>query len=138
MSIEIPRRGYVGLRETAARLFDSRRGGTDLKVLARDLLVGFHDVCTFAGLDGVLAELAGAFAPLDVADRAAFAAQEGVCAALVARLRTVHLDPNSGGPRNAKPGQLADSVVSVLDLTVVETPDDPISLGAAGRRAAAP
>ena len=129
MSIEIPRRGYVGLRETAARLFDSRRGGTDLKVLARDLLVGFHDVCTFAGLDGVLAELAGAFAPLDVADRAAFADHEAVFAALVARLRTVDLDPNSGGPRNAKPGQLADSVVSVLDLTVVETPDDPISLG---------
>ncbi|HSR97207.1 MAG TPA: hypothetical protein VLM79_09165 [Kofleriaceae bacterium] len=129
MSIEIPRRGYVGLRETATRLFDSRRGGTDLKVLARDLLVGFHDVCTFAGLDGVLTELAGALAPLDAADRAALADHEAVFAALVARLRTVDLDPNSGGPRNAKPGQLADSVVAVLDLTVVETPDDSIELG---------
>ena len=129
MSIGIPRRGYVGLRETAARLFDSRRGGTDLKLLARDLLVGFHDVCTFAGLDGVLGELAGAFAPLEGADRSALADHEAVSAALVARLRTLDLDPNSGGPRNAKPGQLADSVVAVLDLTIVETPDDSISLG---------
>jgi hypothetical protein len=117
------------LRETAARLFESRRGGTDLKVLARDLLVGFHDVCTFGGLDGVLAELGGALASIDVADRGALADHEPVFAALVARLRTVDLDPNSGGPRNAKPGQLADSVVAVLDLTVVETPDDSISLG---------
>ena len=117
------------MRETAARLFESRRGGTDLKVVARDLLVGFHDVCTFAGLDGVLAEVAGAFGLLEVADRAALADHDAVFSALVARLRTVDLDPDSGGPRNAKPGQLADSVVAVLDLTVVETPDDSISLG---------
>jgi hypothetical protein len=129
MSIGVPRRGYIGLRDTAARLFESRRGGTDLKVVARDLLVGFHDVCTFAGLDGVLAELAVVFAPLDVADRGALADHDAVFSALVARLRTLDLDPDSGGPRNAKPGQLADSVVAVLDLAVVETPDDSIALG---------
>jgi len=45
----------------------------------------------------------------------------------VAELAAIDLD--GGGPRNAKPRQLADCVIAALGLTPVEQPDRAISLG---------
>ena len=117
MPIELPEPQLAALQDHAARLFDSRKAGTDLRTLARDLLHALFDVCTFAGLDKVLVELAAAFPPADPADRAGLADHDIACAALVARLEAVDLDGR--GPRNAKPRQLAESVVAALELTVV-------------------
>jgi hypothetical protein len=75
----------------------------------------------------VLAELAEALPPLDVSDRSALADHAAVVAALVARLVEIKLD--GGGPRNARPRQLVESVIAALPLTVVEEPDRRITLG---------
>jgi len=133
MSIEFPQTQVAALHEVAARLYDKRRPGTELVSVARDLLRGFFDVCAFAGLDRVLAELAETFAPLDVLDRSALADHEAACAAVVAQLATSDLD--GGGPRNAKPRQLADCTIAGLGLVVVNEPDRSISLGDEVRRA---
>ena len=127
MTVEFPQRYIVALQELAARLVDGRKARTDLAVLARDLLLGFHDVCTYAGLDRVLGELDRAFPPLDVSDRAALADHETLARTLVARLEEINLD--GGGPRNAKPRQLADCVVAALELKLVEEPDRSVTLG---------
>lgn len=127
MPVEFPKPQVVALQELAARLLDSRRPGGDLERLGRDLLHGFVDVCERAGLDRVLAELEQAFPPLDLSERSALADHETVSAALVAQLGTIKLD--EGGPRNAKPRQLADCVVAALGLTVVTEPDRNITLG---------
>jgi hypothetical protein len=127
MPVEFPRPQVVALQELAARLLESRKAGTELDRLARDLLLGFHDVCARAGLDRVLVELAQAFGPLDSSDRAALADHEPVSAALVAQLIAIKLD--DGGPRNAKPRQVADGVAAALGLTVVTEPDRSIVLG---------
>src|SRR5579859_1124941 len=104
MSIDFPAPRIAALQDHATRLYDGRRGGTNLGALARDLLLAFFDVCAQAGLDRVLAELAQAFPPLDAADRSALASHEAVVAAVVARLGAIDLD--GGGPRGAKPRQL--------------------------------
>ena len=127
MPVEFPKSQVVALQELAARLIDSRRPGGDLARLGRDLLHGFVDVCERAGLDRVLVELEQAFPPLDLSERSALADHETVSAALVAQLGTIKLD--EGGPRNAKPRQLADCVVAALGLTVVTEPDRSITLG---------
>lgn len=115
-----PQRQVGALQEVAARLFDSRKTGGALEQLARDLLHGFFDVCIYAGLDNVLDEL-------NVTERTSLEDDEVVLAALVARLTATELD--GGGPRNAKPRQLAECVVVALGLTVVEDPDRSVSLG---------
>jgi len=132
MSVEFPKPQVAALQELAGRLLDSRKAGGDLERLARDLLHGFFDVCARAGLDRVLVELAQAFPPLDSSERSALADHEGVAAALVAQLGTIKLD--EGGPRSAKPRQLADCVVAALGLTVVAEPDRSITLGDDVRR----
>jgi hypothetical protein len=132
MPVEFPKSQVVALQELAARLFDSRRAGGDLERLARDLLLGFFDVCARTGLDRVLVELAQAFPPLDVSDRAALADHPAVSAALVKQLAAIHID--DGGPRAAKPRQLADSLIAALELTVVVEPDRAIALGDDVRR----
>src|SRR5215470_580232 len=104
MSIDFPRPRITVLQNHATRLYESRRPGTNLASLARDLLLAFHDVCAHAGLDRVLAELAQAFPPLDPGDRSALAAHDAVLQALVAQLEAIDLD--GGGPRGAKPRQL--------------------------------
>jgi hypothetical protein len=119
------------LQDHAARLHESRKAGTSLAWLARDLLLAFFDVCAHAGLDRVLAELAQAFPPLDVTDRAALATHETVLAAVVAQLEAIDLD--GGGPRGAKPRQLAECVVAALGLTLVDEPDRTITLDEAVR-----
>lgn len=115
------------MQELAFRLLDSRRSGAALDRLARDLLLGFFDVCVRAGLDRVLVELADELAPLDSAERTALADHEAVSAALVEQLGAIKLD--DGGPRSAKPRQVADCVVAALALVVVTEPDLRIAFG---------
>src|SRR3954462_14044720 len=125
MSVEFPKPQVAALQELAGRLFDSRKVGGDLERLARDLLHGCFDVCARTGLDRVLVELAQAFPPLDVSDRAALADHPAVSAALVKQLAPIHIDDS--GPRAAKPRQLADSLIAALELTVVVEPDRAIA-----------
>jgi len=131
MPVDFPRLRIGALQDHAARLHESRKPGTDLALLARDLLLAFFDVCAHTGLDRVLAELAQAFPPLDPADRAALASHEVVVPAVVAQLETIDLD--GGGPRGAKPRQLADCIVAALGLTAVDEPDRAIALDGAVR-----
>jgi len=113
--MNFPQRQVVAVQDMAARLFDSRKTGGDLETFARDLLRGLEDICARTGLDAV-----------------EFAAEASE-PALVAQLKTIDLD--GGGPRNAKPRQIADCVLAAAGLTVVEEPDRSISLGADVRAA---
>jgi hypothetical protein len=131
MSVEIPRSALAALQDHAIRLHDSRKADTDLALLARDLLLALFDVCAHGGLDRVLDELAQAFAPLDVTDRSALATHETALPAVVAQLETIDLD--GGGPRGAKPRQLAECVIAALGLTLVDEPDRTIPLDDAVR-----
>jgi hypothetical protein len=131
MPVEFPAPRIAAFHDHAVRLYDSRKPGTSLASLARDLLLALFDVCTHAGLDRVLAELAEAFPPLDVADRSALATHEVVLPAVVAQLETIDLD--GGGPRGPKPRQLVDCVVAALGLTPVDEPDRTITLDGAVR-----
>lgn len=131
MLVEFPRPRIAALQDHATRLHESRKPGTSLTLLARDLLVALFDVCAHAGLDRVLAELAQAFSPLDITDRSALATHETVLPALVAQLEAIELD--GGGPRGAKPRQLADCVVAALGLTLIDEPDGATTLDDAVR-----
>jgi len=131
MSVDFPGPRIAALQDHAARLYESRRPGTNLASLARDLLLAFFDVCAHAGLDRVLDDLAQAFPPLDVTDRSALASHDAVLPAVVAQLETIDLD--GGGPRGAKPRQLADCVVAALGLALVDEPDRTIALDDAVR-----
>lgn len=131
MQVDFPRRRIAALQDHAARLHEGRKAGTGLSLLARDLLLAFYDVCTHAGLDRVLAELAPAFPELDVTDRSSLATHEAALQAMLAQLETIDLD--GGGPRGAKPRQLADCVVAALGLTPVDEPDRTITLDDAVR-----
>ena len=127
MPIELPEPQVTALQDHAARLFDSRKAGADLRSLARDLLHALFDVCTNAGLDKVLVELAAAFPPADSADRSALADHDVACAAVVAQLAAIDLDGR--GPRNTKPRQLVECVVAALELAIVPAPEPRASLG---------
>jgi hypothetical protein len=131
MSIDFPGPRIAALQNHATRLYESRRSGTSLASLARDLLLALFDVCAHAGLDRVLAELAQAFPPLDLSDRSALATHEVVLQAMLAQLETIDLD--GGGPRGAKPRQLVDCIVAALGLTLVDEPDRAIKLDDAVR-----
>src|ERR1041384_5272278 len=131
MSVEFPRSRIAALQDHAARLHDSRKHGTNLTALARDLLLAFFDLCSQAGLDRTLAELAEAFPPLDVTDRTALATHEVVLSALTAQLDAIDLD--GGGPRGAKPRQLTDCVVAALGLTPADGTERGMRLGQRGR-----
>ncbi len=131
MPVDFPALRIAALQDHAVRLYESRKPGTSLTSLARDLLLAVFDVCAHTGLDRVLAELAQAFPPLDVTDRSALATHEAALAAVVAQLETIDLD--GGGPRGAKPRQLVDCVVVALGLTPVDEPDRTITLDDAVR-----
>ncbi|HSD89659.1 MAG TPA: hypothetical protein VLB44_19140 [Kofleriaceae bacterium] len=107
-----PRQQLVRIQELGARLLESRKPKTDLEHLARDLLRGFFDLCRRHGLDNLF--------ELDDDDPAR-------TAAVVSQLGAIDLD--GGGPRNARPGQLAQCVVAGLGLTLVDAPDRTITLG---------
>jgi hypothetical protein len=124
---EFPRSQLVALQELGARLLDGRKPKTPLETLARDLLAGFHDLCIRAGLDRVPSELAAAHPPLDAADRDALSEHPTLAPALVAQLTALDLD--GGGPRGARPRQLADAVVAALGLTVADAAERTITLG---------
>jgi hypothetical protein len=126
MPVDFPGPRIATIQDHAARLYESRKAGTSLASLARDLLLAFFDMCAHAGLDRVLAELAQAFPPLDLTDRSALATHEVVLPAVVAQLEMIDLD--GGGPRGAKPRQLVDCVVAALGLTPVDEPDRTITL----------
>src|SRR5258708_4599077 len=125
-AVELSRHHVAALRDLGARLIDSRKVGSANEALARDLLGGFFDLCMHSGLDRVLAELAQAFPPLDVTDRSALSDHPSLVSALVAQLDTIDID--DGGPRKAKPGQLADCVVAALGLALHEEADRTITL----------
>jgi hypothetical protein len=117
-AVEFPRYQVGVLVELGVRLLDSRKVGSGSETIARDLLIGFHDGCMRSGLDRVLGELAEAFPPLDPTDRFALGDHPKLFRALVAQLDAAGLD--DGGPRNAKPRQLADCVVAALGLTLTD------------------
>ena len=98
-ALEFPRNRLGVLTELAVRLLSGRKPKTDYAVLARDLLAGFREICTRYGLD-----------ILDVdTDNTAQVAD---------KLSATELD--GGGPRNAKPQMVVDSLLSALGLTVID------------------
>ncbi|HMG19890.1 MAG TPA: hypothetical protein VK607_01190, partial [Kofleriaceae bacterium] len=131
MPVDFPRSRIAAFQDHATRLYESRKSGTGLTSLARDLLLALFDVCAQAGLDRVLDELAQVFPLLDVTDRTGFATHDVVQPALIAKLETIDLD--GGSPRGTKPRQLVDCVVAALGLTLVDEPDRTITLDDAVR-----
>lgn len=111
-----PRRALPAITDLAVRLLDSRKTGTPGETFAHELLARMPELCLRQGLDGVLAQL-----PPDFDD------DRGVQAALASRLDAADLD--GGGPRNARPGKVADCVLGALDLTLTDE-QDPIELDA--------
>ncbi|HSN30701.1 MAG TPA: hypothetical protein VLT45_30650 [Kofleriaceae bacterium] len=114
-----PRRALPALTDLAVRLLDSRKTGTASEAFAHELLARVPELCLRHGLDGVLAQL-----PADFDD------DRAVQATLAARLDAADLD--GGGPRNARPGKVADCVLGALDLTLSDE-EDRIELDAAIR-----
>lgn len=121
MPVEFPQSQVAALLHLATQLIDKRKPGTELGSLARELLRGFYDICWLAGLDGVLAGLAGAHPSLDVSDRSTLEDHAPLLGGLVAQLEAIQLD--GGSPRNAKTKQLADCVIAALGLSVVPDRD---------------
>jgi len=122
-----PRAHLVPLQEVAARILETRAIEGDPEQLARELFVGFHELCLRLGLDGVLDELA-------LTDDADGTEHPQLRSALATRLgNKAEFDPR--GPRNAKPKQIADAVVASLDLTVTDDPERTITLDDDVRRA---
>jgi hypothetical protein len=130
-ALDFPQHHVRVLHELGTRLLDSRKPKTTSELFARELLVGFFDTCMHAGLDRVLVALEQTFPPLDLTDRATLADHPTLCAALATRLDAIHLD--AGGPRNAKPLQLAECLLGALGLTLAEEPDQTIVLDHAVR-----
>jgi len=102
------------LQEVAARIIDTRDLERAPERLARELLDGFSDVCLRAGLDGVVDKLG-------LTDDPEATERPELRAALAARLASKD-DFDPGGPRNAKPRQLADCLLAALGLAVVDEP----------------
>ena len=106
------------MQAIAVRLLDARKVGTSSEAFARTLLGAFLEGCMMAGLDRVVAELEQAVPQQDLTD--------ALVPAVAAQLDKLDLD--GGGPRNARPRQLADALVAALGLTLVDDPDRAIAL----------
>jgi len=123
------------LHELGTRLLDSRKPKTKSEVFARALLLGFFDTCMQTGLDRVLVALEETSPPLDppldLTDRATLADHPTLRTALAGRLDAIQLD--GGGPRNARPQQLAECLLGALGLTLADEPDPTIELDHAVR-----
>ncbi len=130
---ELPRRHLASLHELAAQVLERRGIDCAPATLTRDLLAGFFDVCMRAGQDGVLVELAQAFAPLDVADSSGLCEEprlkDGLAALLADRTR---FDP--GGPRSTMPAQLAGCLLATLGVELSDPPDRSVTMGDELRR----
>jgi hypothetical protein len=113
---EFPRRLLAPLQELGARALESRKPKSPSQPFARELLAGFHDLCMRSGLDRTLVELEQVHPPLDASDSSTLSDHPTLLPALVARLDALDLD--GGGPRNLKPVQIADAVVSSLGLAL--------------------
>jgi hypothetical protein len=129
--IGFPQHRLASLHELAVRVLDTRKLGCDSETLARDLLAGFFDVCMRSGLDGLLAEIEGAFPGLAIADGGALAEDARLRGGLIERLG--NKKDFDGGPRNAKPKQLADHLLATLSLTLEDKPVRLVTLGDAVR-----
>jgi hypothetical protein len=130
-ALDFPQSHVRLLHELGTRLLDSRKPKTSSEKFARELLVGFFDICMHGGLDRVLVALEQTFPPLDLTDRSTLADHPTLCAALATRLDAIHLD--GGGPRNARPLQIAECVIGALGLTLADEPDQTIELDHAVR-----
>jgi hypothetical protein len=117
---EFPNHRLPVLHEAATRLLDSRKDGTPSEPFARELLVRFADLCTWMGLDGVLAQLPPGFDD-----------DPAILAALAARLDAADLD--GGGPRNARAPKVAECVLGALGVTLADEPDRTIAIDDAVR-----
>lgn len=107
-ALEFPRHRLGLLQELAVRLLASRKPKTDNAVVARDLVVAFQDICTRLGLDNLVGDVDEQVGPV------------------AARLKESDLD--GGGPRNAKPQMIVDSLITGLGLTVSDAPTKEITL----------
>jgi hypothetical protein len=125
-AIAFHKRHLVPLQQLASRVLDSRKHA-DSKTIARDVLAGFFDACMASGLDLVLVELAQAHPELDTSDRHGLFEHPGVGPAFTAAIAALDLD--GGGPRNAKPRQLVDSLVATLGLAVLDEDEPTTTLG---------
>jgi len=131
--IAFPRRHLSSLHELAAQVLERRGVDSAPATLARDLLAGFFDVCMRAGQDGVLVELAQAFAPLDIADRSGLCEEPRLKSGLAAMVGDrARFDPR--GPRSAMPAQLADCLIATLGLELHDPPHRPVTLSDESRR----
>lgn len=131
--IGFPRHRLAALHERASQALE-RRGPTGAPAaLARDLLAGFFDVCMRSGQDGVLAELAEAFAPLDLADASGLYEEPRIHPVLTAMLGDrAKFDP--GGPLNAMPAQLVGCLLATLTVEPRDPPERGVTLDDDTRR----
>lgn len=114
--IAFPRRYVVSLQELAARVLEKYPVDADLQAISRDLLEGFADICLLSGLDRTLAEL-----------EAGLADDHGLEQMLVDKLSVkANFDPR--GPRNARAGQLAECLITVVGLEPADTEDRTVTL----------
>ncbi len=131
--IGFPRPYLSLLHELAAQALERRGADGAPATLAGDLLAGFFDVCMRAGQDGVLVELAQAFAPLDIADRSGLGDEPHLRIKLAAMVSDrARFDP--GGPISAMPAQLAGCLIATLTLELHDPPARSITLSDEARR----
>ncbi len=131
--IGFPRPYLTALHEAASQVLERRGANTAPATLARDLLAGFFDVSVRAGQDGVLVELAQAFAPLDITDRWGLADEPRLKSGLTAMLSD-RATFNPGGPLGAMPAQLASCLLATLTLELRDPPDRSLTLSDEARR----
>lgn len=112
---QISRVHLAPLQESAARILETKNLEAEPSALARELLVGFHDVSRRYGLDGLLADL-------DLTDDADAAEHPDVRAALATKLAN-KAEFDARGPRNAKPAQLTQCLLGALGVEVIDPPD---------------
>lgn len=131
--IGFPRPCLSSLHELASQALDRRGAASAPATLARDLLAGFFDVCMRTGQDGVLVELAQAFAPLDITDRSGLCEEPRLKVGLAAMVGDrARFDP--GGPLGAMPAQLAACLIATLTLELRDPPDRALTLSDEARR----
>lgn len=115
--LEFPRPRVSALQELGARVLETYPVEGKHDDFARELLAMFHAACLHHGLDGIIEALDWNDEPTMYAKRAALSAKLGDKASY---------DP--GGPRSAKPAQIAECLIAALGLNVIDEPDRTITL----------